>query len=154
IEAAAPDHLPWSTTVSATTAGQLVAIEVPRLDAAPVKPEPARPAPEAPPRIAKRDAEQRPAPAAPDRSDPHRRRVIGVAVGVSGVAAIGAGVALGLVARSKWSSAGMHCNGDVCDPTGLSVNRDARRLGDIGTIVGAAGTAVLAVGAVLYLTAP
>jgi hypothetical protein len=71
------------------------------------------------------------------------------------VAAVGAGVVLGLEARSKWGSVGMHCDANhVCDATGASINHDARLLGNVGTIVGGVGVAALITGTVLYLTAP
>lgn len=43
---------------------------------------------------------------------------------------------------------------DLCDATGVQINKDAKLYGNIGTVVGGVGLAGVAVGAVLYLTAP
>ena len=49
----------------------------------------------------------------------------------------------------------MHCDANrVCDDTGVSINHDARLLGNTGTIVGGVGLAALIAGTVLYVTAP
>jgi hypothetical protein len=145
LEASAAGYQTWSRTVEARTPG-VIRVEIPQLvPAAPVAAiAPPRPRPHATPS----------APAeAPDPAR-HRRRVIGVSVGIAGVAALGTGVALGLAAHRKWGSAGAHCTAGVCDPTGAAINRDARQLGDVGTVVGGVGVAALATGAILYLTAP
>jgi hypothetical protein len=60
-----------------------------------------------------------------------------------------------LEARSKWNSAGTHCDANhVCDPAGVSIDHDARAFGTAGTIVGGVGLTALIAGAVLYATAP
>jgi hypothetical protein len=71
------------------------------------------------------------------------------------VVTLGAGVGIGFAAKSKWDSASAHCDdNNACDAEGTSTNREARRLGNIGTIVGGVGVAALITGAVLYVTAP
>jgi hypothetical protein len=108
--------------------GEVVVVEVPRLAAAPA--------------IVARD---------PQRS----RHRLGLGVGAGSMAVVGIGVALGLGARSKWGSVGTHCDANhVCDAMGVSINHDARLLGNAGTIVGGVGLAALITSTVLYMTAP
>jgi hypothetical protein len=128
IAASASGYLPWSTRIDASKPGEIITVEVPRLVAAPASAEP----------------------------DPqHRRPLVGLGVGAGGVALVGLAVVLGLEARSKWGSVGMHCDADhLCDAEGVSINHDARLLGNAGTIVGGVGLAALITGTVLYVTAP
>lgn len=154
LEASAPGYQPWSKRVEIKQPGEVVTVEIPRLNATRV----------APPKV----VEPRPAAGNPGRDKPddqppaladdgarHRRHVLGIGVGAGGVAALAAGVVLGLEARSKWNSVGAHCNADhMCDPIGASINHDARLLGNIGTAVGGVGVAAMVAGAVLYVTAP
>jgi hypothetical protein len=157
IDASAPGYLGWSTHVDLKKPGEVVTVEVPRLAAAPAKVEPPKPSapneavPAASPQVQKQPDE----PASVDPTARHRRYVLALGVGAGGVAAVGVGVVLGLEARSKWGSVGMHCDANhVCDATGASINHDARLLGNVGTIVGSVGVAALITGTVLYLTAP
>lgn len=170
IEAAATGRQPWSTTIDASTAGAELKIEVPKLDAsAPVKSEPVVPPPIA---KANRPATGKSVPPAKSdsaavtadvdrRSDapvdsPARRKrhLISYAVGGVGLVGLGVGVVLGYEAKSKWDEAGKHCMGDICDRTGISINRDARSLGTTGTIIGGIGLAAAAAAVVIYVTAP
>ena len=149
IEAAAPGYQPWSSHVDATRVGEIVTVEVPPLVAVPAKIEP----PVAP-RVAAQPIVREPD-APVERTARSRRHLIGIGVGAAGVAALGVGVGLGLEARSKWGSVGTHCNAaHVCDARGASINRDARSLGNTGTIVGGVGLAALVAGTVIYVTAP
>ena len=152
IDASAPGYLAWSTRVDVKKSGEVVTVEVPRLVAAPAKIEPPKPAArnEAVP-VATAQADTKPAIVDPR----HHRHLLGIGVGAGGVAAIGVGIALGLEARSKWNSVGMHCDANhVCDATGISINHSARSFGNAGTIAGGVGVAALITGAVLYVTAP
>lgn len=153
IDASAPGHLAWSTHIEAKKSGEVVTIEIPRLDPAPPKVEPLKPV--APNDIApgvKRDRDEA---ANVDHNVQHRRHLLGVGVGAVGAVGVGVGIALGLEARRKWSSVGMHCDADhICDAMGVSINHDARLLGNVGTVVGGVGLAALLAGTVLYVTAP
>jgi hypothetical protein len=81
-----------------------------------------------------------------------------------GVAGVGAGVFLGgviigLVAKSKYSTATKNCMTDAsgtlrCDQMHFDDAQSAGNLADVGTIVGSIGLAAVVGGAVLYLTAP
>jgi hypothetical protein len=156
IEASAPGYQAWSKRVEITQPGAVVTVEIPRLNAAHAEPpRVAGPGPAAgmPRRGPPADPPADPAPI--DEGARHRRHVLAIGVGAGGVAALAAGVVLGLEARSKWNSVGAHCNAEhLCDPTGAATNRDARTLGNIGTVVGSVGVAALIAGTVLYATAP
>lgn len=156
LEASAPGYQPWSRRVELKQPGEVVTVEIPRLNATRVEPSRAigakPPAPAGKPQRSEQPDEPL---ALADDGARHRRHVLGIGVGAGGVAALAAGVVLGLEARSKWNSAGAHCNADhVCDPTGVSINHDAHVLGNAGTVVGGVGLAALVAGAVVYVTAP
>ena len=81
------------------------------------------------------------------------RRRLGLVVGGVGVAGLGAGIAIGLVAKGRYADAG--CDGGVCATSAdLDAANDARSLGTVGTLVGGVGAVAIAAGAVLWLTAP
>lgn len=144
IEAAAPGFTTFRKVVDVTTAQGNHQIDVPVL-----RPATAAPSPDEP--VA--DPVATPAPR-PPRVDPGAgRRTLAIVVGVGGVAGLGAGVAIGLVAKGRYADAG--CDGGVCPtPMALTTANDARSLGTVGTIVGSVGVAAIAAGAVLWLTAP
>lgn len=156
IDASAPGYRVWSTHIDVKKPGEVVTVEVPRLVVEPANAEPPRPStPNHASAAAPSPADESP-PHEPAEVDPrHRRHLLGIGAGAGGVAAIGVGIALGLEARSKWGSVGMHCDANhVCDATGVSINHSARSFGTAGTIVGGIGLAALAAGALLYATAP
>lgn len=128
ITASATGDQTWSTRIESRMPGELVTVQVPRL-------------------IAMRRIEE-PSP----RSG---RRLLGLGVGAGGIGLIGAAVALGLEARSKWASVGAHCDAShLCDAEGVSINHRARLYGNAGTVAGGLGLAALIAGTVLYVTAP
>jgi hypothetical protein len=141
IQASAPGFQSWEQKITVVREKEHT-IEVPRLLPAPEAPR-AAPAPE--PSAA--------SPATPPATS--HRKLAAYIVGGAGVAALGATGILASAARSKWQSASPHCNAqDHCDAKGLSLNRDARTLGNAATVTFIAGTAAIAAGVVLYLTAP
>jgi len=85
-----------------------------------------------------------------------RRKVIALVTGGTGLVAIGVGSYFGLTARSKWSDAQSNdChNTTVCNAAGVQLAGDAKTDGSIGTVVFGAGVALVAAGAILWLTAP
>ena len=144
IEATAPDHRPWKSTVEITAARATPQIDIPVLEpiAATRPPTGTDPRPIATTRTI--DAGK-------------GRRRLGLIVGGVGVAGLGAGVVIGVLAKGKYDDAiDAHCPGSppVCDATGLAEVDDARSQGTLGTIVGGVGVAAIAAGAVLWLTAP
>ena len=81
------------------------------------------------------------------------RRRLAYIIGGVGVAALGAGVGLGVKAKGDYDDAG--CTDGVCpDRESLQRADDARSLGNLGTVVGGVGVAALTAGVVLWLTAP
>jgi serine/threonine-protein kinase len=166
IDAIAPGHQPWSTKVTVSKPGELIAVTVPRLaetGAAPVAVEPAAPAAPAsdvaPPAAPAPAATPAPAPAATPTPEPPadpraRRQLLAIGVGAGGVIALVTGIGIGLDAKHKWDVVGADCTDNLCDAHGLSLNHSARNVGTAGTIVGGVGVAALVTGVVLYLTAP
>jgi hypothetical protein len=85
----------------------------------------------------------------------HGQRIIGIAVGATGVLALGGTGVLALMAKSKWQNAlDNHCPNMKCDATGLKDHSSAVSLADTATITFAIGAACLAGGVVVYLLAP
>ncbi len=85
-----------------------------------------------------------------------RRTLALVAVG-GGVAALGAGVALGFTAKGTYDDVACTAGDGPpagCSPDELDAIDAARTRGNVGTIVGGAGVVAIAAGAFLYLTAP
>jgi hypothetical protein len=145
LEVSASGYRTWTTKGIAKKPGAVIEVQVPRLEEAPAGSEPA--------------TGEAIGAATPGRErlvvDRQRRQRLGLAIGAGGVVALGVGVGLGLAAKRKWDSAGDHCfAGDICDAEGAEINREARRYGNIGTVVGGVGVAALVTGAVLYVTAP
>ena len=95
--------------------------------------------------------EQPPHPAA--RPPLGKAKILGLALGGVGVAAIGVGVAYSFVAMSRRDHASSICPSDCSDTDGVNAWNDARSAGNIATgafIVGAAG---IASGVVVWLLA-
>lgn len=94
-----------------------------------------------------------------DDYDPGRnRRIIGIVLGGTGIAALATGLGFGIAARSSWNSAfddGL-CDErtDQCNKEGQERTNDARRNALVADVVTGFGVAVIATGAVLYFTAP
>jgi hypothetical protein len=121
---------------------------------------PAPPAPPAPPAMAPGAA----TPAAPDspRMSPGlgTQRSLGLVLGGTGVAAVGVGSVFGLLTISAWSKVTHDCapsGASNCPTTneGAATSNDnaAKTDGTIATIAFVAGGALLATGAILFLTA-
>ena len=83
--------------------------------------------------------------------------VVGIALGVAGLAALGVGGFFGLQAKSKLDESNDgHCRnpGDVCDATGLGLRSDADDAATLSTVLVIAGGVALVAGAIVFLTAP
>jgi tetratricopeptide (TPR) repeat protein len=83
-------------------------------------------------------------------------RIAGVVIGVTGVASVGTGVVLGLLAKKKNDDANAACNGGVAcpDQRGVTLARDAGSLATGATVTFVAGLALVAGGITLYFAAP
>lgn len=168
-------YVPWSRT-TAVVAGQLLSVPVPELTtepaagpspmpsasaapaALPVAPPPAAQAPTQPSSTELRPATQI-TPAPPDaqfaRSRGGVQRNIGRGVALSGVVGLGVGTVLGLRAISKKNAADPNCNSsNKCTQDGLDLRDQAVHAGNQSTVAFIAGGALMAVGAVVYFTAP
>jgi hypothetical protein len=140
IEARAAGWNDWSNKVSVVSPG-IVEVIVPALGKAPVKIEDAKLKPD--PMVAKRVAE--------DTTRPRRLLSYGVAAGGAGL--IGASLIFGAIASSRWGDAQNHCHQNQCDAAGVDLAHGAQTMGNVSTGLFVVGTAALATGVVLYLTA-
>jgi hypothetical protein len=83
------------------------------------------------------------------------QRVAALVLGGLGAAALGAGGALAVWARSKSDDANAFCPGKACsNPQALSLNRQALTSADAATVVLIVGAVGVASGAALWWTAP
>lgn len=87
------------------------------------------------------------------------RRTIGKVMTVGGLAALGTGVVLGIVAKRQYDSATENCNRITvdgnkvwqCESPDFAASGDAHALGTVGTVFGGIGLAAIGIGAVLWL---
>ncbi|MGK3995956.1 hypothetical protein [Sorangium sp. So ce1024] len=152
IEASAPGHETWKTSVKLGAANAAANVKVPPLKPLEVAPgEPADPPPAA--------AVEGPAPApAPGAAAPARSggggatRVIGLVVGGAGVVGLGLGTFFGVRAISKNSEAEGYCKGgSTCeDPRGVTLTNEASGAATASNVAFGLGAAAVIGGAVLY----
>ncbi|MBS2018744.1 MAG: hypothetical protein JST00_38105 [Deltaproteobacteria bacterium] len=133
--ASAAGKRPWTSTVQFTKA-QKVDLAVPALEdevtAAPVSP-----------------------PVEGGSAGWSTQRWIGLGVAGAGVIALGVGAVFGARASSIWSDVEARCPDNRCtDPTAPSDVEDARSAGNVSSALIIGGAALVAGGAVLWLTAP
>jgi serine/threonine-protein kinase len=84
-------------------------------------------------------------------------RVLALASGAAGLAAVAAGTYFGLHAKAQLdaSNANGHCGGNnLCDATGVADRASASDAATVSTVLFVVGGAAVAGGAVLWLTAP
>ncbi|WP_433932647.1 hypothetical protein AB3662_00600 [Sorangium cellulosum] len=159
LEASAPGRLPWSGVVTVDPSGGTVTATVPPLSEAPPAPSAARAAPASAARAAAANvapAAARVPPAAPPAPPaaagmPAQRRVALVVASV-GVVGMGVSAGLGFVARARQQDSGAYCDGDLCDPEGLTIRNQALDVARAGTVVFIAGAAAVAAAGVLWFT--
>lgn len=91
-----------------------------------------------------------------DRAPPGQgRRTAGLVLGGVGLAGVGVGSVLGILALNKDGRADEVCGASFCpDDESLKLSEDAVLFGNLSTVGFAAGGALLLGGAVLYFTAP
>lgn len=134
IEATAPDHEPWTTTVEIKPEKDLQTVAIPRLKKI-EKPKPPPPPPPPPP---------------PGLGPTKTTALI---VGGVGVVGLGLGAFFGARALSLKSDSDTHCDGNTCDPQGFELRTDARAWGNASTVAIVVGSAAVAGAAVLWFTA-
>ena len=89
----------------------------------------------------------------------HTNVVIAYTLGGAGAASLTTGVLMGLVARSRYNAQidNGNCSNQSppqCNPDGYKAQGNAVTLANVGTVFGIAGLAMIAGGAVVFLTAP
>ena len=154
VTAHAPGHQDWSQTFQATE-GHTTTIEVPALAE---RTGPIVTTPPTPPVVVG------PVPAVVEHDQPSdgrgRRHLIAVAVSVVGVAVVVGGALFGLSASSNFDHAKTDCGGDVdhCATAGLAAATtdvsNARSDATWSTVGFTVGAALVATGAILWVTAP
>jgi hypothetical protein len=156
IKASAPGHEPWSTEVTVSAEGEKASVEVPRFKEikalVPDEPPP-------PPDDGKKDELE-----LPPGDEPRdggggtftTLRYASIGTGVLGLAAVGAGVALGMKAKDLQSQADEICPEAACNDMGaVQLNEDAQKKAmqaNIGFAVG--GVAIAGAVALWILGAP
>jgi hypothetical protein len=146
VQASAPAHTTFKTSIKVTKDGERMEVLVPKLEAAPAvavvtPPPPAAPVP--PPDVHSGD-------------DGAGQRTIGFVVGGVGVAGVAVGAITGLMAIGKNSDSKKACpnDGGCASSDAVSANDSAKTLGLVSTIAFIAGGVGVATGAVLIFTAP
>lgn len=151
IVAAAPGMQPWSEKVTVEGEAQEVTVTVPKLEPKPEEPEPAQGGTPPPP-----DAGKSPLP--PDEaSDGTAQWVSGWVVGGVGLAGVGVGVVLRVLALDKDDQSLEHCDPQdpiQCNAEGVDLRDQARALQTGSVVAWAVGGAALATGVILLLTTP
>jgi hypothetical protein len=82
------------------------------------------------------------------------RRAIAIATGGAGLVAAGVGLYFGKRSFDLYEDSRDHCANNICDPTGAALVDDARSAARKADVLVGAGIAGLAVGAIVWLTAP
>ncbi|WP_437289809.1 hypothetical protein [Sorangium sp. So ce406] len=152
IEASAPGHETWKTTVKLGATSAAESVKVPpltRLSAVPSVP--GTPVPSAEEGPAPAPAPARSA-AAPAESGGDTTRLIGLVVGGAGVVGLGVGTFFGVRAISKNGEAEDYCKGGATceDPRGVTLTDEASSAATASNVAFGLGTAAVIGGAVLY----
>jgi serine/threonine-protein kinase len=142
VHATAPGRVAWRTAVEAREAGEPVIVRVPVLET-PATPVAGIPA-----------ASTSPSPSSPSARDAgaRTRRNVGFVTGGVGLVGLGLGAFFGARSMSAGSDSEAHCNGDVCNATGVGLRDEAIDWGTASTVAFVAGGVLVAGGAVLVLT--
>jgi hypothetical protein len=154
IEARAAGRLPWQGQAPALGVGTKASVEVPPLAMLPEgqgAPIPAT-APATPARTAL-PAAMDTTPAEPVHSG-RTQRAIGWVTGGVGLAGVAVGAVFGAIAMSDNNQASNGCISNVCTQQGFSSTHDAKNAATASTVAFAVGGGLVAVGLVLWLTAP
>lgn len=153
LSARAPGALPWSQRFEVKPGSDYRDIQIPALALAPDPPLPTRSEPY--PTAGTAGPEAVPAARLEPRADSaaDRQKRAGVIVGGSGVAALGVGVALGLVASSHDEEAAENCPTVCLTREAADLNSSARTYALFANLAYGLGVAALTTGTVLYFTA-
>ena len=144
IRASAPGKKAWTAQITVGGPRSSLTVAVPALEN--------EAGGAAPPPGGERPIEQ-PTPVKGDEGN--TQRLVGLVAGGAGIVGIGLGTIFGLKAKGTYNDAVGGCNAEhQCPQSGLDKADDASSQATISTISFIAGGALLAGGAVLYLTAP
>lgn len=80
------------------------------------------------------------------------KRIAAVGLAGAALASVGAGIALGLGAKSRYDDSLHHCDDAGCDETGREVQRGAVAQGNVATVLVVLGLACIGGGAYLWFT--
>ena len=133
IEATAPGHLPWSSTV-VLAEGDSRTVTIPALEPLAREPDGATSA---------RDS----------RPGPNAGRIAGIAlVGLGTASLLGGSTYFGWSARSQWNDVPAACRDGtgICTPDDIALGQEADRRANIANIIGAVGVVSVAAGAFLW----
>lgn len=152
ITATRDGHTPFETSVTLGS-GEHRTIEVPALTKAAVAaPPPVATSTNTPPPVASTASAAPPiTPPPPEPSGLGTTRKIALASGGVGVLGlVGAGV-FGLMAKSKRDDSSAHCDGNLCDATGLEQRDVALSRATVSTVLGVVGVVGVGAGAALWI---
>jgi len=138
LEVEAPGYESWKLTVSLRPEEQKTVV-VPKL--AKLPPPPPKPHVRSKAEVA---AEE-------EREQKKTQRTIAYVVGGAGIVAVGIGSYFGLRAMSKKGETEEHCNGTLCDPTGLELNEQANRAATVSNVAFGVGLVALGVGSYFFV---
>lgn len=148
VRASAAGHKDYSDTVTVKAEGATTAITIPALE---------------PISLASTPVDKKPMPVTVTTDSGSSRKTLAYIVGGGGIALFAGSTVMAFVANSKHESAlapdgscAENAGGDLICGTQEDADKtsDARRLGNIATVIGAAGLVAVGAGVVLYLTAP
>jgi hypothetical protein len=147
IEAQAAGRESWSRKLSVPkTAGQ-ERVEIPALAAIAVPTAP-------PPVVEKQPAGEMPLAVHVPIEPTPGRKLVGIGVAGAGVVAVGVGSIFGVKAMNRNDDSKPHCQQNVCDPTGVKLNDDAKSAATVSTVLFGVGLAALGAGAWLFFSRP
>ncbi len=153
----APGRTTWKTTVKVAAGAAKESVSIPVLEKAPeaagaVTP----PAGDSSAAAVQPQGEQSPAADVKPASKWGTQRVLGISAAGLGVVGLAVGTIYGLKMKSSQDDAKANCLDypKGCNAEGLAANDDAKGAGTMATVGFIAGGALIAAGAVLYLTAP
>jgi len=138
LEVEAPGYKSWKLTVSLHPEEQK-SVVIPKLEKLP--PPPPKPHVKTKAEIA---AEQ-------EREQKKTQRTIAYVLGGAGLVAVGVGSYFGLRAMSKKAETEEHCNGTLCDPTGLELNEQANRAATVSNVAFGVGLVALGAGSYFFV---
>ena len=148
VRAEAPNHEPFTQTVTVRAETDAAELVIPSLRAL-AAPKAPPPAPAASPAPAPAPAPSEPMPARTSILKPVGLGVLGL-----GVVGLGVGSVFAIQASGKNSDSNADCAGNVCGPTGLAARNDAISAGNTATIFVVAGGVLAAGGAAMFFLAP